>query len=565
MERRGSTRTRCRLPTEIVHAGGRHHGFLADVSPRGAFVQTTRTLDPGSEIELRFVDDQLSPQVARARVMRRRAVPAAASSTLRGGMGVEWIDAPQFALALADGCGIEVEIEGGEPGESSAHSGPAPSPEAAREQARADEDSAGSAAEAEKGVAGGLAPPEAAAPAAADEQRGEIALLDVPPWIEETLECGPVAVRAEVAVIDEGELGEIDEIVRSLGARTLRMRWGAQADPVVWESPPQLVVVSARIAMAVPLSDAVLGAGALGIAMSDSQASTLRARLRRQGYEWVVQRSAHPETLRLLFASLLSRQRERRKQPRRAFGGAAAFWHGLRRTRGTLLEVSASGASLLVASELPLGAKLSVRVPAKHAGGRTLALPCEVVRAAQSAYGMVLGLRYEALSGRKKARVAALVNELEASGPVPFERALGRIASAARADERGERRRGARVRVAQQALALDAHSQVARDVVFVTELSLGGMRIEPHPRLVRGAEAQLALQPPDGALPILLQAEVVRDEGERGLVLRFRALSTTAKRALECMLEAAAEVERTPCTRDARSERVALGRLVEAR
>jgi hypothetical protein len=121
------------------------------------------------------------------------------------------------------------------------------------------------------------------------------------------------------------------------------------------------------------------------------------------------------------------------------------------------------------------------------------------------------------------------------------------------------------VRVAQQALALDAQSQVARDVLFVTELSLGGMRIEPHPRLVRGADTQLALQPPGGALPILLRAEVVRDEGERGLVLRFRALSTTAKRALACMLEAAAEVERMPCTRDARSERVVLGRLVEVR
>jgi len=548
---------------EIVHAGGRHPGFLADVSPRGAFVQTLRTLDPGSEIELRFVDDQLSPQVARARVVRRRTVPAAASSALRSGMGVEWIDAPQFALA--DGNGIEVEIEGGDPGESSARSGPAPSSESTWERPRADSDCAGSVAEAQKGVAGGLALHEAAAPAAADEPLGEIALLELPPLIEETLECGPAAVRAEVAVIDEGELGEIDEIVRSLGARTLRMRWGAQADPVVWESPPQLVVVSARIAIAVPLSDAVLGTGALGIAMSDSQASTLRARLRRQGYEWVVQRSAHPETLRLLFASLLSRQRERRKQPRRAFGGAAAFWHGLRRTRGTLLEVSASGASLLVASELPLGAKLSVRVPAKHAGGRTLALPCEVVRAAQSAYGTVLGLRYEALSGRKRARVAALVSQLEASGPVPFERALGRVASAARPAERGERRHGSRVRVAQQALALDARSQVARDVLFVTELSLGGMRIEPHPRLVRGAETQLALQPPGGALPILLRAEVVRDEGKRGLVLRFRAFSTTAKRALACMLEAAAEVERTRCTRDARSERVALGRLVEAR
>jgi hypothetical protein len=559
MDRRGSTRTRYRLPTEIVHAGNRHQGFLTDVSPRGAFVQTTRTLEPGREIELLFVDDQLSPQVARARVTRRRIAPAAAASALRGGMGIEWIDAPQFALALADACRIEVEIAVGDPGGSAAGTEPDVSPELMLKQAFASADVADTHAEEPRLVVGGLALPRAAPPAAAEETRRELA----PPLVEQTLELGPLAVRAEVALIDEGELGEIDEILRSLGVRTLRMRWGAQADPFVWEAPPQLVVVSARVALAVPLGDAALGAATLGIAVCESEASTLRARLRRQGYELVVQRSAHPATLRLLFASLLSRRRERRKQGRRAFGGAAAFWHSLRRTRGTLLEVSAAGASLLVASDLPRGTKLSVRVPAKHAGGRLLALPCEVVRATQSAHGAVLGLRFRKLSARKKARVAALVSGLDANGPVPFERALGRAAIASWAHEQRERRRGARVRVSQQALALDPSCHVARDILFVTELSRGGLRAEPHPRLARGAVVQLALQPPGGALPVMLRAEVARDDGERGLVLRFHALSTTAKRALESMLEGAPEVEHTQLARNARNGRIALGTLLE--
>jgi len=554
MDRRGSTRTRYRLPTEIVHAGVRHQGFLTDVSPRGAFVQTTRTLEPGREIELRFVDDQLSPQVARARVTRRRIAPAAAASALRGGMGVEWIDAPQFALALADACRIEVEIDFGGPGGSAARAS-----ELILESARVPAEVADRDEEPVR-IVGGLALPQAAPQAAADAAKREVALLDLPPLIEETLELGPVAVRADVAVIDEGDLGEIDEIVRSLGARTLRMRWGAQADPFVWESPPQLVVVSARVALAVPLGDAALPAATLGIAVCDSEASTLRARLRRQGYALAVQRSAHPETLRLLFASLLSRQRERRKQGRRAFGGAAAFWHSFRRTRGTVLEVSATGASLLVSSDLPRGTKLSVRVPAKQSGGRLLTLPCEVVRASQSAHGTVIGLRFGALSARKRARVAALVRELDANGPVPFERVLG---PAALERWQRERRRSARVLVSQQALALDPSCQVARDVLFVTELSLGGLRAEPHPRLARGAIVQLALQPPGGALPIMLRAEVARDDGERGLVLRFHALSTTAKRALEGMLEAAPEVEHTQLVRAARSGRIALGTLLE--
>jgi hypothetical protein len=90
------------------------------------------------------------------------------------------------------------------------------------------------------------------------------------------------------------------------------------------------------------------------------------------------------------------------------------------------------------------------------------------------------------------------------------------------------------------------------------------MRVEPHPRLARGARLRLALQPPGGAPPLLLEAEVARDDGERGLVLRFLAVSASARLALERMLDAAADVERTRRTQAAREERLVLGTLVEA-
>jgi hypothetical protein len=370
-------------------------------------------------------------------------------------------------------------------------------------------------------------------------------------------------VRAEVVLIDEGELGDIAALVRSLGASTLRMRWGAQADPLVWEAPPQIVVVSARVALAVPLGDTVLGAGALGIAVCDSGGRTLRAQLLRQGYSLVVQRSAHPETLRLLFASRLTRVRERRKQKRRAFGGAVTFWRGFRRARGTLLELSPTGARLLASHALPAGTKLTLRVAARHAGGRTLGLPCQVVRSTTSPDGAaLLGLRFRGLSAHKRARIAGLVAQLDKSGPVP--RARGRADSAGRASAFHERRRGPRARIAQPALVLDAVTHVASEVLFGTDLSLGGMRVEPHPKLVRGAELELALQPPGGAPPVLLRAVVARDDGARGLVLRFREPDAAARQALAAMLEAAAEIERTRASRAVEYERVVLGTLVEA-
>lgn len=530
------------MPVEILCRGERARGFLVDASPDGAFIQMESPLAVGDEAEIRFASESLAPQVARVRVARRRSLPAAASAAARSGMGVEWIVAPAFARELPadDSLAIDVEIE-----------------DASDAPARASETTASAQPE-PSGAAVSFADPTAGEPA------GEIARIDVPAVVEQTTLLGPALVRADVVVIDEGELGAFEEILRSLGAATLRMRWGAQAEPFAWEAPPRIVIVSARVALLVPLSDAVLGAGALGIAVCDSDASTLRAQLRRQGYDLAVQRGAHPATLRLLLASLLFQKRERRAARRRAFGAPIRFWRGFRHAHGVLLELSPKNASLMLAGPLAPGTQLTIRLPAKHAGGRRLALPARVARSAPADEGTLVGLRFDALPARTLARLEALVKQLDLSGPIaqPSARHASLFALAGR--PRSERRQGARVPIAQQALALDERTGIARDVLFGSDLSLGGMRVEPHPRLARGARLRLALQPPGGAPPLLLEAEVARDDGERGLVLRFLAVSASARLALERMLDAAADVERTRRTQAAREERLVLGTLVEA-
>ncbi len=556
MERRRSTRVRQRLAAEIVYEGERHYGFLADVSPHGAFVQMVRLLPAGAELELRFADDHLAPQVARAKVVRRRSVPAAASALMKQGIGIEWIEAPQFARAFQEDS-FEIEVE---PSGAVA----APEGEAWLPLARAAESAEAPAAAA---CATGpdcvedAGPPEPQAPAA-PEVAGAIVPVETAPLVEETIDIGAVAVRAEVVVIDEGELGGFVALAESLGASTLRMRWGAQAEPVAWEAPPRVVIVSARIAMAVPLGDTILCAGAIGVAVGDTSSGTLRARLRRQGYEYAVHPGAHPATLRLLLSSLLFHKRERRKARRRAFGAQIAFWRSFRRTRATLLELSPTGGSLLLASPLPRGARLTVRIPAKHGGGG-LALKAVVTRCVSGDGGEVAGLRFDKPSARKAARLAALLETLDATGPAALDPADAKPALGRLRFGSAERRRSPRVRTLQQALVIDERTFVARDVVFGVDLSSGGMRIEPHPRLAHGAALRIALQPPGGASPVLVRAEIARDEGARGLVLRFLAPSTATSNAIDRMLAAAAEVERTRGERDEPEERLVLGTLVE--
>jgi hypothetical protein len=567
MERRRSTRTRQRLAAEIVHEGVRYSGFLVDVSPHGAFVQMVRLLPPGDEVELRFTDDHLAPQLARAKVVRRRSVPAAALALMKQGIGIEWIEAPQFARAFHEDS-FEIEIDPGvASGSNGSGSNAAESDENAAETLAplascVDESIPAASTPAATDAANGLA--SESAPREAPPVAGGIVAVETAPLVEETLDIGAVAVRAEVVVIDEGELGGFVGLAEALGASTLRMRWGAQADPVAWEAPPRVVIVSARVAMAVPLGDTMLCAGAIGVAVGDTSSGTLRARLRRQGYEYAVHPGAHPATLRLLLSSLLFRKRERRKVRRRAFGAQIAFWRSFRRTRATLLELSPTGGSLLLASPLPRGARLTVRVPAKHTGGGGLALKAVVTRCVSGDEGEIAGLRFEKTSARKSARLAALLETLDATGPAALAAAHARPASGALRFGSAERRRSPRVRNAQQALVIDERTLIARDVVFGVDLSTGGMRIEPHPRLARGATLRVALQPPGGAPPVLVRAEVARDEGARGLVLRFVSPSTPTTAAIDRMLVAAAEVERTCGARDEPEERLVLGTLVES-
>gem|GEM_PF-5901566 len=514
-------------------------GILVDASASGAFVQLNSRIPVGEEVAIRFADVTFAPQLARARVARKRV----ASS--RAGVGLEWIEPPAF---LSADWSDRIEFVTEDPGCSEANAeSPSSIPSSEAAEATPEPD----------------APPPTPSEgteAAEPFTHGEIALAEPSPR-EEVIDLAPQAVRADVALIDEGDLGGIAQLAQSLGASVLRLRWGSQVEPIAWAEAPRLVIVSARVALAVPLDEAVLARGAIGLAVSDSDAQTLHTQLRRQGYEWVLRRSAHPETQRLLLASLLYRQRERRKHPRRAFGAPARVWHGIRPVRAFVLELSATGARVQLARPLAPAARIVVRVPSKYSGGSALTLVGAIERSESAGEDCVAGVRWEALSARKRKRLAALLGVLAATGPlarVPCTPgALG--APAALKD----RRRSARVRYAQQVLALDEKSGVANDVLFGTDLSLRGMRVEPHPRVRVGSRLRLALRPPGGEPPVLLDAEVARDEGPRGLILRFSEATLAARRALERMLKAGAEIERTHHARGEKA-RVVLSTLVEA-
>ena len=70
------------------------------------------------------------------------------------------------------------------------------------------------------------------------------------------------------------------------------------------------------------------------------------------------------------------------------------------------------------------------------------------------------------------------------------------------------------------------------------DLSRGGMRVDPNPLLAVGMKLQLAVHAETREMPLILNAVVDRDDGERGLVLRFCDLSAELSRYLDYVIHA---------------------------
>ncbi len=533
MERRRFARKPGHVPCEIVRDGRRELAILTDVSPGGGSLQTEADVALGEELEIWFADDQFAPQVGRARVVRRRVVPSLLTPLLKPGVGVEWSEPPAFALLetreVSDLVEVEVELAGDE---TPALRAPGPVPPPAEEPA----------------------PP---APVAAATNLLSASPSGPPPDDGDTLDLSGTRVSAEVVVIDEGELDDVTRLLRELGSKPHRMRWGAQAEPSAWEELPRLVVATARVALAVPITQAAKNLGVRGIAVCDSSAHTLRLQLRRQGYDLIIQRGVHAETLRLLFGALLHRRRERRRERRRAFGAPVRVRRGWRRFDATFLELTSTSGRLLASRAIPLGTRLAVRIPAEFAGGRAITLRAVVERVAKQGGGVTLGVSFERPAEREQKRLAALLERLDA-GPVTDPRAP----RADVAPARPERRSGERRQLQSHVLAFDALGRRVRDVLFGTDLSVGGMRVEWHPGLVRGERVRIALQVPLDVPPIVLRAEVARDDGPRGLVLRFIDVSEGTQLAIRRVLETAVEVESLRRGRESAGDRLVLGELV---
>jgi hypothetical protein len=274
------------------------------------------------------------------------------------------------------------------------------------------------------------------------------------------------------------------------------------------------------------------------VAVAEADSLTLRGMVRRQGFQYVVRRPVHPEALRLLLMRVLYRGREQRSVQRLPFGHGISWRTGWAQRPGMLTEISVDGCRVLCPGAPELGSRLTIRIPRQVADGRALSLTGCVVRrelgVGSSAEARDLfAVRFEDLA------------EVRRPGRLRLQLAEPRSAKRPEAVTPPSERRGStRGSLVEQVVALDPDTERVKQVLFGRDLSIGGMRIEPHPELALGDRIRLALYEPSSPEAILLDATVHRDDRERGLALRFDDVTPEVRDRLERMISELPSIER---------------------
>ena len=542
--KRRHQRVKRRFSCEFVTGEQRYRGIVVELSQGGLFVQTDATTPLGAEVVLQLAGSGAVPNMTlRALVVRRRMVPAPLAVAVRRGIGLELLEAPrEYGLAFGSQL-LEAPIHLARRGRGVG--GPSDGPAQPFE---------------------GLAAQEPRAALRASEKP-----FAPPAWAPREASHADEEVRPDALVVDDGTLDDVEAILRELGADVTRVRLGEAGSEAALVRPRRLFVTSARLATSLALPEADDEERSVAVAVADDESHTLTTMMRRIGFDYLVHRPTHPEALRLLLRQILYRGAEQRHARRLAFGAEVAWRRGWRRRRSPMLDLSASGCRILAGHTPRIDARVRLVIPPEATSDRRIALRGRVVRrelrpGADDGMRYCLAIAFDAPSARMQQRLDALLARI-ARGPARLPRASAApleartpaaealpsaLAASAPAPApgaeaapalRSERRRAPRARLDREIVALDESATRAIHALVGRDLSSAGMRIDPHPDLALHQRVRIALYDATLAAPLVIDAEVSRDDGEAGLALRFVDVAPEAAMQLGRVVAALPAVE----------------------
>jgi hypothetical protein len=223
-------------------------------------------------------------------------------------------------------------------------------------------------------------------------------------------------------VVDDGELGDFVALLNELGLEFAHLR--GSAIPAQIQPPERVIVTTPRRAM---LTKDWPRSAPYRIAVVTEDSNTLRAMLRRVGFDLLLRRPVHPVALRLVLLRALYGGEEKRREERLTVGLEVQFRSGFWRKKALLADISQRGCRLLAEQALPPGTRVSLPLP-KELSATGLTLACKVVRvgAQPEADGRIeIGLAFENLTKEKLAELRGLLKVLTEAAGMEESRVFG--------------------------------------------------------------------------------------------------------------------------------------------
>ena len=351
-------------------------------------------------------------------------------------------------------------------------------------------------------------------------------------------------------ILHDGELADVCALIAKLGVEHSehRGRPEREIEEIAWD----LVVATPKRLLELDLA---LDARPTRIAILEKDSRTLSSMLERAAIELIVRRPVHPEALRLLILHSLYRGPEKRVARRVSIGAPVRIRTGLRRRSAILADLSVSSCRLLCDEPIPEGRRVRVTVPAEIACGKSLSLSGRVVRNDRGATGVTCAVEFSAVPRKVAARLKATISA-HTVGPAVYEGvasdppapptaavatggaadgpALAPAVAASSSVDGDERRTSPRHDFPKQVAALGLE---AARILIGRDISLGGMRVEADSDVSLGDDLHIALHLRAREEPIVVQARVERDDGEDGLLLKFRDLPASAEDQIRRMID----------------------------
>jgi hypothetical protein len=389
----------------------------------------------------------------------------------------------------------------------------------------------------------------------------------------------------EILLLDDGELSCVAGVLDEMELPYRRVR-GAEIEETL-PPPRDLLITTSRHVHAVRRGSPANGRSGrpIRIIAVHEDSTAMRRMLREMNFHLLVRLPSQSSIWRLLIHRAIYQGSERRIDTRVAVGSAVAVGADQPSDQVVLMDISNRGCRLLSRSALEMGATLKLALPERTTGGLPLELSGQLTRCHEElgedgrpchTAAMVFN---ERMSESDRTQLGTIINrwsmgpgsiiqpqEATPSLPPQLSTAIPglmldeetdpairvgetvAIHVAAGADKREEtgsaadldRRSHSRGVYSGPVLAMEGPS---RRVLMGRDLSAGGMRVESMTDLAVGDRFRIAIYGPSQEEPFLLDAVVIRDEGEAGLGLAFENVPEDVAEALEKLVACLPDVE----------------------